>query len=168
MEHNSKIRTQFIFLSFIRLVFSPLCHCKKKELVDLNRRACRTSPLCPWMRLLVGFVDLLHIFRTTVTHLTVFRLKILWSLLLLGKCLPISLRNVLAIFVCAFLLNGRLNQIIFRFLCFLILLLFSLMLYLPLYSNLFCTLIFVMHPHILALRSRIFHYPMNYENGMEE
>ena len=36
---------------------------------------------------------------------TVFRLQILWSLLLLGKCLSISLRNVFAIFVCTFLIE---------------------------------------------------------------
>ena len=47
----------------------------------------------------MGIDDLLHIFRATVTHtFTVFRLKILWSLLLLGKSLSISLRNVFAMF----------------------------------------------------------------------
>ena len=51
--------------------------------------------------------------------LTVFLLKILWSLLDLGKCLSNKLRNVFAALVVTFLLKGRLDrmmlQLRFRF-----------------------------------------------------
>ena len=46
--------------------------------------------------------------------MTVFLLNILWSLFDLGKCISNKLRNRLATLVVTFLLNGGLNQIIFR------------------------------------------------------
>ena len=46
--------------------------------------------------------------------LTVFLLKILWSLLDLGKCLSNKLRNIFAALVVTFLLKGRLNRMVLR------------------------------------------------------
>ena len=46
--------------------------------------------------------------------MTVFLLNFLWSLFDLGKCISNKLRNHLATLVVTFLLNGGLNQIIFR------------------------------------------------------
>ena len=46
----------------------------------------------------------------------VFLLKILLSLLFLGKCLLINVRNVFATFVATLRLKGGLNHVIFRFL----------------------------------------------------
>ena len=45
-----------------------------------------------------------------------FLLKILPSLLFLGKCLSINVRNVFAKFVATLMLKGGLKQVIFRFL----------------------------------------------------
>ena len=46
--------------------------------------------------------------------LTVFLLKILWSLLDLGQCLSNKLRNVFATLVVTFLLKGRSNRMVLR------------------------------------------------------
>ena len=45
-----------------------------------------------------------------------FLLKILLSILFLGKCLSINVRNVFATFVATLMLKGGLNQVIFRIL----------------------------------------------------
>ena len=47
-----------------------------------------------------------------------FLLKILLNVLSLGKYLSINERNVFATFVATLMLNGGLNQVIFRFLVF--------------------------------------------------
>ena len=60
-----------------------------------------------------------------------FLLKILLSLLSFGKCSSINARNVLATFVATLMLNGGLNQVIFRFLV----LFFSLFLSVHVLSN---------------------------------
>ena len=70
-----------------------------------------------------------------------FLLKILLSLLLLGKCLSINARNVFATFVATLMLKGGLNQVIFHSLV----LLFSLFLSVHVLSN--CR--FVLYPFFL-------------------
>ena len=70
----------------------------------------RTVLLCSLMIDFTFGIHLKHIF-------TLFRLKSLCSLWCGGKCLSISLRNVLPIFVITDLLNGELNQMIFLFRC---------------------------------------------------
>ena len=64
---------------------------------------------------LVVFVDdQFHVVHTAVGNCDViFLLKRLWYLCCFGKCLEISLRNVLLTLVLMFLLKGGLYQIIF-------------------------------------------------------
>ena len=73
----------------------------------------------------------------------VFLLEILLSLLFLGKCLSINVRNVFATFVATLMLKGGLNHVIFRFLV----LFFSLLLSVHVLSN--CR--FVLYPFFLGL-----------------
>ena len=65
-------------------------------------------------------------------------LKILLSLLFLGKCLSINVRNVFATFVATLMLEGGFNQVIFR----LLVMFFSLFLSVHVLSN--CR--FVLYP----------------------
>ena len=77
---------------------------------------------CSFSFAVVTVDSLSHVFAATITYFQVFLFKILCNLCSLGKCFSIKFKNLLPTLVVTLLLNCGLNQIIFHFLCSLLVL----------------------------------------------